>query len=114
MVGPTYDGVLVSRYDQTAGTGGWTRVGPALYHKENPQFRGDVELGRDDYSLISDGETREIGGGVNVDVTKNPDGSYEVTVSDGKVAEFEVWCHKIWFSSEYDTGCYLDEAVWPD
>ena len=113
-----YEGVLVSRYDQTAGTGVQARVGPALYAKENPNFLDDVNSGRDDYSLLSDGETREIGGGVRVDVKKNTDGSYDVTVSGGKVAEFEVWCKKIWFSTEdededeYDTGCFLDQAVW--
>ena len=107
-----FEGVLVSRYDQTAGTGTAARVGPALYHKENPESLDDVNLGRDDHSLLSDGETREIGGGVRVDVRKNPDGSFDVTVSGGKVAEFEVWCDKIWFSDEYDAGCFLDSAVW--
>ena len=110
-----YDGVLVSRYDQTAGTGTAARVGPALYHKENPDFLADVGWSRDDYSLISDGERRDLGGGVSVEVTKNGDGSYEVAVSGGKVAEFEVWCPPIWFlGDEYDTGCYLDEAVWDE
>ena len=110
-----YDGVLVSRYDQSAGTGTITRVGPALYDKENPDFLEDVGWGRDDYSLISDGERRDLGGGISIAVTKNGDGSYEVTVSGGIVAEFEVWCRPIWFSvKEYDTGCYLDEAVWPE
>ncbi len=109
-----YEGVLVSRYDQTAGTGTTARVGPALYNKENPDFLADVSWGRDDYSLVSDGETREIGGGVSVAVKENTDGSYDVTVSGGKVAEFEIWCSNIWFSEEYDTGCYLDEAVWDE
>ena len=110
-----YDGVLVSRYDQTVGTGPAVRVGPALYNKENPNFLEDVGWSRDDYSLISDGERRDLGGGIRVAVTKNGDGSYEVAVSGGKVAEFEVWCRPIWFSGEeYDTGCYLDEAVWDE
>ena len=107
-----YEGVLVSRYDQTAGTGASARVGPALYHTDNPEFLADVAFGRDDYSLLSDGETREIGGGISVAVRKNTDGSFDVTVSGGKAAEFEVWCPTIWFSDEYDTGCYLDQAVW--
>ena len=105
-----YDGVLVSRYDQTSGTGLFARVGPALYRKDNPNFLSEVGSGLDDYSLISDGETREIGGGISVEVAKNWDGSYDVTVSGGKVAEFEVWCNSRSFG--YDTGCYLDEAVW--
>lgn len=109
-----YDGVLVSRYDQTAGTGASTRVGPALYNKDNPYFLKDVGAGQDDYSLIVDGESRDIGGGISVKVRKNRDGSYDVAVSGGKVAEFEVWCSNIWFSKEYDTGCFLDEAVWTD
>ena len=110
-----YEGVLVSRYDQTAGTGTAARVGPALYDKENPNFLADVSWGRDDYSLLSDGETREIGGGVSIDVKKNTDGSYDVSVSGGKVADFEVWCAPMWFSGEeYDTGCYLDQAVWDE
>ena len=108
-----YEGVLVSRYDQTAGTGTYARFGPALYNEDNPDFLTHVGSGRDDLSLIPDGGSREIGGGVSVSVAKNPDGSYEVTVSGGRVASFERWCDKIWFSGdEYDTGCFLDEAVW--
>ena len=108
-----YDGVLVSRYDQTAGTGSQARFGPALYDKDNPQFLTDVGWGRDDYSVIPDGGARDIGGGVSVSVLKNSDGSYNVTVSGGNVAEFETWCPANWFSrGEYDTGCFLDEAVW--
>ena len=109
-----YEGVLVSRYDQTAGTGTAARFGPAFYNKENPDFLADVGWGRDDYSLLSGGETRDIGGGIRVEVKENPDGSYDVTVSGGKVADFEVWCLSIWLSDEYDTGCYLDEAVWDE
>ena len=111
-----YEGVLVSRYDQTAGTGPAARFGPAFYNKENPDFLADVGSGRDDHSLLSGGETRDIGGGIRVEVKENPDGSYDVTVSGGKVADFEVWCPSIWFSDEYeyDTGCYLDEAVWDE
>lgn len=106
-----YEGVLVSRYDQTAGTGINARFGPALYNRDNPNFLTDVGWGRDDFSLIAGGESREIGGGVSV--AKNPDGSYEVTVTGGRAAPFERWCDKIWFSSgEYDSGCFLDEAVW--
>ena len=110
-----YDGVLVSRYDQTTGTGTSARTGPALYRSDNPRFLTDVGRGRDDYSLIPDGGTRDIGGGVRVTVARNRDGSYEVTVSGGKTAEFETWCNRIWFADddyEYDTGCYLDEAEW--
>ena len=108
-----YEGVLVSRYDHSAGTGASSRVGPALYHKENPKFLEDVGWGRDDYSLIGDGETRDIGSGVKVEVTRNRDGSYAVTVSGGRVAEFERWCSGIWFAgNEYDTGCYLDYSRW--
>ena len=106
-----YEGVLVSRYDQTAGTGTQARVGPALYHKENPESLTDVGWAQDDFSVIGDGETREIGGGVSVQAKRNDDGSYDVTVEGGTVAEFEVWCSNIWFSLEYDTGCYLDEAI---
>ena len=109
-----YEGVLVSRYDQTAGTGASARVGPALYHTDNPEFLADVGLGRDDYSLIGDGEMRDIGSGVRVEVTRNQNGSYNVTVSGGTVAEFEVWCSNIWFANEYDTGCYLEEIVKSD
>ena len=109
-----YDGVLVSRYDQTAGTGTSARFGPALYRKANPQLPYDLYWGRDDYSLIADGESRDIGGGVSVRVSKNPDGSFDVTVSGGNVARFETWCEKIWFSSnEFDSGCFLDRAVAP-
>ena len=69
--------------------------------------------GRDDYALIPHGGSREIGGGVSVSVAKHADGSYEVTVGGGKVAEFQGWCKNIWFSAnEYDTGCFMDEAVW--
>lgn len=108
-----YEGVLVSRYDQTAGTGASARFGPALYNRDNPNFLTDVGWGRDDFSLIPNGESREIGGGVTVTVAKNSEGSYEVTVSGGRVASFERWCGKIWFrADEYDTGCFLDEAVW--
>ena len=106
-----YEGVLVNRYDQTAGTGTAARFGPALYHKENPKLLQDVGWGRDDYSLIGDGETRDIGSGVRIEVAKNQDGSYNVTVSGGRVAEFEVWCSNIWFAEEYDTGCHLDKKL---
>ena len=108
-----YDGVLVSRYDQTTGAGTQARFGPAIYHENNPQFLVDLGWGRDDYALISDGETRDIGSGVSVNVSKNADGSYEVTVNGGKTVEFEAWCNPFWFSgTEYDTGCLLDSATW--
>ena len=106
-----YDGVLVSRYDQTAGTGTSARIGPALFDRNNRDFLTDVGWGRDDFSLIPDGASRDIGGGVSVSVTKNPDGSYEVTVTGGRVADFQRWCDKIWFTAdEYDTGCFLNGA----
>ena len=108
-----YDGVLVSRYDQSAGTGTQARFGPALYRKDNPDYLTDVSWGRDDHSLIADGESREIGGDVRVSVEKNADGTWDVTVTGGLVAEFERWCLPMWFSgTEYDTGCFMDEAEW--
>ena len=107
-----YEGVLVSRYDQTAGTGTNARFGPALYDEDNPDYLTDVGWGRDDYALIPDGDHREIGGGINVSVARNAEGSYEVTVSGGQVAEYERWCQRIWFADEYDTGCFLDDAEW--
>ena len=104
-----YDGVLVSRYDQTSGTGFNARVGPALYDAANPSYESDVGYGRDDYSVIADGESRAIGGGVTVSVTKNTDGSYDVTVSGGRIAAYEPWCIPIWFPpGGYDTGCMLE------
>lgn len=103
-----YTGVLVSRYDQTAGTATAARFGPALYHKDNPKSLEDVGWGKDDYSVIADGETRDIGGGVTVAVSKNGDGSWDVRVSGGRVADFEVWCSPFWFNGdEFDTGCHL-------
>ncbi len=102
-----YDGVLVSRYDQTTGTGINARVGPALYNSANPDYESDVGYGSDDYSVIADGESRSIGDGLTVRVTRNPDGSYDVTVSGGRIAEYSPWCIPIWFSQEYDTGCML-------
>ena len=110
---PRYEGVFVARYDQTAGTGTRARLGPALYNRDNPDFLTDVGWGADDHSLIPDGESRDIGGGVTVSVSQNRDGSYEVTVAGGRTAPFEPWCFPLWFESgEYDTGCYLDTAVW--
>ena len=59
---------------------------------------------------MQDGETREIGGGVRLQVSSNDDGSYEVSVSGGRVAEFQRWCNTIWFAfEEYGTGCALDD-----
>lgn len=104
-----YQGVFVSRYDQSRGTGTQARLGPALYDERNPNFESDVGRGWDDYSVIPDGETRDIGGGVRVAVSRNVDGSYEVTVTGGRVAPFVPWCTPIWFAGgEYDTGCALD------
>lgn len=105
-----YDGVLVSRYDQTNGSGIDVRLGPALYDKSNPDYSSAVNWGRDDYSVMQDGETREIGSGVRLAVSKNEDGSYDVSVSGGKVAEFTPWCRWIWFFfGTYDTGCALND-----
>ena len=104
-----YGGVLVSRYDQSTGTGTNARFGPALYDQRNPDAADDVNWGRDDFSVVPDGETREIGGGVRLQVSRNGDGSYEVSVSGGRVAEFQPWCNTIWFAfGEYNTGCALD------
>ena len=108
-----YDGVLVSRYDQSRGTGPSTRFGPALYDTRNPEAHHDVGWGRDDYSVIGDGESRDIGGGVTVSVSRNGDGSYDVAVSGGKIAAFGPWCSPIGFDNTdykiiYDTGCHLD------
>ena len=106
-----YDGVLVSRYDQSRGTGALTRFGPALHDARNPHANHEVNAGWDDYSLIGDGESREIGSSVTVSVSKNPDGSYDVAVSGGKVAAYEPWCwpiSKYGEPTEYDTGCALD------
>ena len=101
-----YDGVLVSRYDQTAGTGLRTRFGPALHDSS----ANDVNMGRDDFSVMQDGEVRDLGGGVSLEVSRNRDGSYEVSVSGGQIAEFKPWCEEIWFAfGEYDTGCALDK-----
>ena len=94
---PRYEGVFVSRYDQTAGTGPQARLGPALYNRDNPDFLTDVGWGNDDHSLIPDGESRDIGGGVTVSVSRNRDGSYEVTVAGGQTAPFERWCFPLWF-----------------
>lgn len=108
-----YVGVLVSRYDQSNGTGAQARLGPALYNRNNPDFASDVGWGRDDYSVIQHGEARDIGGGIRVEVSRNEDGSYEVTVSGGPIAEFTPWCFPIWFTGEYDTGCELDAGHTP-
>ncbi len=108
-----YDGVLVSRYDQSAGTGTQARFGPALYRTDNPDYLLDVGWGRDDHALVPDGGSRDIGGGVRVGVASNADGSWNVAVTGGVVAPFGRWCMAIWFSgTEYDTGCLLDEAEW--
>ena len=112
-----YDGVLVSRYDQSGDTGPRTRFGPALYDARNPDANHDVGWGRDDYSVIGDGESRDVGGGVTVSVRRNGDGSYNVAVRGGKIAAFEPWCWPIYsgnseFNSHnvYDTGCALDDG----
>ncbi len=104
-----YQGVFVSRYDQSTGTGAQARFGPALYDTRNPDYETDVGWGRDDHSVIPDGEARDIGGGVRVEVSRNGDGSYTVAVTGGRVASFAPWCNVIWFApGEYDTGCALD------
>lgn len=104
-----YQGVFISRYDQSTGTGSQARLGPALYDQRNPDFETDVGWGRDDYSVVPDGETRDIGGGVRVAVSRNTDGSYEVTITGGRIAPFEQWCNPFWFAGyEYDTGCALE------
>lgn len=105
-----YEGVLVSRYDQSAGTGANARFGPALYDERNPDYLIDVGWGRDDYSLLSDGDSRDIGGGVKISASKNSNGSWNVDVTGGRVADFPMWCEFIWFSgTEFDTGCLLDK-----
>ena len=106
-----YDGVLVSRYDQSTGAGINARFGPALYDRRNPDFSSDVNWGRDDFSVMQDGETRDIGGGVRLQVSRNDDGSYQVSVSGGRIAEFTPWCNTIWFAfGEFDTGCALESG----
>ncbi len=109
-----YEGVLVSRFDQTSGTGTSARLGPALYNADNPDYLTDVGWGRDDESLLSDGASRDIGGGVTVSVSRNGDGSYEVSVTGGRIAAFEPWCVPLWFrpGTEYDSGCFLDSSDW--
>ena len=111
---PRYEGVFVARYDQTTGTGVNARVGPALYNRDNPRFLTEVHHGKDDHSLIPDGGKRDLGGGITVAVSRNRDGSYEVTLAGGRMATFEPWCEPIRFSAEdpWDTGCFLDNAVW--
>ena len=105
-----YEGVMVSRYDQTTGTGINARTGPALYNSDNPSYETDVGYGRDDFSVIADGESRNIGGGLTVSVSKNADGGYDATVSGGRIAEFSPWCVPIWFPpGGYDAGCTLEE-----
>ena len=98
-----YDGVLVSRYDQSTGTGTHARFGPALYDGRNPDFASDVNWGRDDFSVVQDGEARDIGGGVRLQVSRNDDGSYEVKVSGGRTAEFQRWCAPSGSSTENTT-----------
>ena len=102
-----YHGVYVNRYDQTTGAGPAARSGPALWSTANPDYATDVGWGRDDYAVIPGGEARDIGGGVRVEVAANPDGSYDVTVSGGRVAPFAAWCRPLWFTpdTEYDLGC---------
>ena len=110
-----YEGVLITRYDQTAGTGIQARLGPAFYNEDNPDFLEDVGWGRDDHSLLVHGESRDIGDGVTAAVARNSNGSYDVTVSGGRTAGFERWCYRLWFAEElfaFDTGCFLDTATW--
>ena len=77
----------MSRYDQSTGTGINARFGPALYDESNPDFSSELNRGRDDFSVMRDGESLDIGG-VRFQVSCNEDGSYDVTVSRGRVAEF--------------------------
>ena len=105
-----YSGVLVSRYDQSTGAGAQARFGPALYDARNPDFAADVGWGRDDYSVLRDGDSRSIGGGVFLQVSVNPDQSYRIAVSGGRIAPFPPWCVPLWFvPGEYDSGCLLNE-----
>lgn len=70
-----------------------------------------MNWGRDAYSVVHDGETRDIGGGVQLQASRNQDGNYEVAVSGGRVAEFQSWCNIIWLAfGDYDTGCALDDG----
>ena len=104
-----YDGVLGQPVrPKSTGTGIHARFGPALYDERNPDFSSDVNRNYDDYSVIQDGESRDIGGGVRLEVNLNDDGSYDVTVSGGRVAEFAPWCNFIWFEvGKFDEGCAL-------
>ena len=108
-----YEGVFVARYDQAAGAGVNARPGPALHDRDNPAYLAYVGWGFDDESVVPDGGARDIGG-VTVSVSRNRDGSYEVTVAGGRTAAFEPWCLPLWFSEdgEYDAGCFLDTAAW--
>ena len=73
--------------------------------------KSDVNWGRDDYSVVQDGQSRDIGGGVRLQVSRNDDSCYEVSVSGGRVAKFQRWCNSIWFEyGEYDTGCAFDDG----
>ena len=83
-----YDGVLVSRDDQSTGTGTPARFGPALFDQRSPDFASDVNWGRDDYSVMQDSEARDIGSGARLQVSRNDDGSYEVKVSGGGLRSF--------------------------
>ena len=103
-----YRGVQVNRYDQSYGSGIKARVGPAFYDLSNPNWLSDVGWGRDDYSLIQDGESRELGGGVKASVKENADGSFDVSVEGGRFAEYEPWCARLRLAKGYDTGCLLD------
>ncbi len=48
---------------------------------------------------------------VGLVVSRNQDGSYEVSVSGGRVAEYPPWCTSIRFAfGENDTGCALDDG----
>ena len=78
-----------------------------------PGEKSRSEPGGPDYERFSRSITRirAVGGGVSVNLAQNPEGSYEVTVRDGRVASFGQWRGKIWSSeNEYHTGCLLDEA----
>ena len=60
--------------------------------------------------VIGDGQSRNIGCGIMVAVSKNKDGSYQVTVSGGKIVEFQrlVCASSMAQTTEYDTSCVWD------
>ena len=97
----------MSRYDQTLYAGPNACVGPAFYDTGNPDYLHDVGWATDDHALIADGGSRDLGDGV-ASVSRNPDGSYAVSLKDWRIAVCESWCERIWSATEYDTGCTFD------